>query len=195
MNVSALASSPLSSTGISITIPRKRSGAAEAISSAVFAPSEVPITTACSMPEMVHQRDHLLAEDAHRIAPHVAWAIGFAVAEQVDRDHAVPARREIFGERAVHLLGEQQPMDEDHRAARRRRALRGPPARALLGERRRAAAVFGVGDALVLEAEGGHSALTSIRLSDQARVHTEPGRFRGSPGLDGVPPRPSPVVF
>ena len=49
VNVSALGSSPLSSTGISITIPRNRSGAAEAISSAVLAPSEVPITTACSI--------------------------------------------------------------------------------------------------------------------------------------------------
>ena len=57
-------SSPLSSTGISITMPRRRSGAREAISSAVLAPSEVPITTACSMLEVVHQRDHLLAEDA-----------------------------------------------------------------------------------------------------------------------------------
>ena len=50
MNVRALESSPLSSTGISITIPRKRSGAIEAISSAVLAPNEVPITTACSIP-------------------------------------------------------------------------------------------------------------------------------------------------
>ena len=32
------------------SIPRKRSGAIEAISSAVLAPNEVPITTACSIP-------------------------------------------------------------------------------------------------------------------------------------------------
>ncbi len=49
VNVSALASSPLSSTGISITIPRSRPGASSATSSAVLAPSEVPITTACSI--------------------------------------------------------------------------------------------------------------------------------------------------
>ena len=49
VKASALHSSALSSTGISITIPRSRSGAAEAISSAVLAPSEVPITTACSI--------------------------------------------------------------------------------------------------------------------------------------------------
>ena len=73
--------------------------------------------------QMVHQRDHLLAEEAHRVAPHVARAVGFAVAEQVDRDHAVAARREVFGQRPVHLLGEQQPVDEDQRPRGRRRAL------------------------------------------------------------------------
>ena len=41
-------SSALSSTGISITIPRRRSGASEAASSAVLAPSDVPSTTASS---------------------------------------------------------------------------------------------------------------------------------------------------
>ena len=79
----------MSSTGISITIPRSRSGAVAAISSAVLAPSEVPITTASLDLQVVHQRHHLLAEGLHRVAPHVARAIGFAVAEQVDRDHAV----------------------------------------------------------------------------------------------------------
>ena len=38
-----------SSTGISITMPRSRSGASEATSSVVFAPSEVPITAASSI--------------------------------------------------------------------------------------------------------------------------------------------------
>ena len=50
VKASAHASSAPSSTGISITMPRSRSGASAAASSAVLAPSEVPITTASSMP-------------------------------------------------------------------------------------------------------------------------------------------------
>ena len=48
VKASAQPSSALSSTGISITIPRRRSGASEAASSVVLAPSEVPSTTASS---------------------------------------------------------------------------------------------------------------------------------------------------
>ena len=48
VNASAQPSSALSSTGISITMPRSRSGASAAASSAVLAPSEVPSTTASS---------------------------------------------------------------------------------------------------------------------------------------------------
>ena len=48
-----------SSTGISITIPRTRSGACAAASSATFAPSDVPRTTASGSSEVVEQRDHL----------------------------------------------------------------------------------------------------------------------------------------
>lgn len=49
VNAIAQPSSALSSTGISISIPRTRSGAAETTSSVVLAPSEVPPTTARSM--------------------------------------------------------------------------------------------------------------------------------------------------
>ena len=48
VKASAQPSSALSSTGISTTMPRRRSGASAAASSAVFAPSEVPRTTASS---------------------------------------------------------------------------------------------------------------------------------------------------
>ncbi len=48
VKASAQPSSAWSSTGISITIPRRRSGASEAASSVVLAPSEVPSTTASS---------------------------------------------------------------------------------------------------------------------------------------------------
>jgi hypothetical protein len=48
VNASAHASSAPSSTGISMTMPRSRSGAKADASSAVLAPSEVPSTTASS---------------------------------------------------------------------------------------------------------------------------------------------------
>ena len=50
VNATAQASSALSSTGISITMPRSRSGASDATSSVAFAPSDVPPTTASSNP-------------------------------------------------------------------------------------------------------------------------------------------------
>ena len=49
------------------------------------------------------------------------------------RDHAVAARGEVFGQRPVHLLGEQQPVDEDQRPRR-------PPARFAVRPARAAAA-------------------------------------------------------
>ena len=49
VNASAQASSAESSTGISMTMPRRRSGAKAAASSAVLAPSDVPSTTASSI--------------------------------------------------------------------------------------------------------------------------------------------------
>ena len=50
VNATAHASSALSSTGISTTMPRSRSGASDATSSVALAPSEVPPTTASSTP-------------------------------------------------------------------------------------------------------------------------------------------------
>src|ERR1039458_4516592 len=79
-------------------------------------------------------------------------------------------------------------MDEDHRPARRRGALRGPSARALYGHRRRATAVFGVGDAAVLQAEGGHRAPTLPGSRDA--THTSPGVSVDRPGSVGTPPGP-----
>ena len=48
VNTAAHAGIALSRTGISMIIPRRRSGASEATSSVMFAPSEVPPTTASS---------------------------------------------------------------------------------------------------------------------------------------------------
>ena len=50
VNASAQASSAPSSTGISMIMPRSRSGARADASSAVLAPSDVPSTTASSIP-------------------------------------------------------------------------------------------------------------------------------------------------
>ena len=61
MNAIAHASSALSSTGISITIPRTRCGASEATSSVVFAPSDVPPIDGLVELEVVEQRDDLAA--------------------------------------------------------------------------------------------------------------------------------------
>ena len=80
--------------------------------------------------EVIHQRDDLVGEEAHRVAPHVARALGFAVAEEVDGDDAVAERGEVARERAVHLLGEQQPVDQDQRPRGGGRRTRGAPAAA-----------------------------------------------------------------
>ena len=49
VKATAQPSSAWSSTGISTTMPRSRSGASDATSSVAFAPSDVPITTACGI--------------------------------------------------------------------------------------------------------------------------------------------------
>ena len=67
----ATPSSALSSTGISTTMPRTRSGAAPRRLSATFAPSDVPAITASSTLEVVEQGHDLLGELRHRVAPHV----------------------------------------------------------------------------------------------------------------------------
>ena len=106
--------------------------------------------------QVVQQRDYLLCEELHRVAPHVARAVRLAVPEEIDREHVVAARREIFGERAVHLPGEQQSVDQDYRPCARGRAARGAPAIAALREDRRTAAELLVDDPLSLELERGH---------------------------------------
>ena len=59
VNASAQPISAWSSTGISITIPRRRSGARAAASSATLAPSEVPDHDRLGLVEVVEQRDDL----------------------------------------------------------------------------------------------------------------------------------------
>ena len=117
MNARAQPSSALSSTGISISIPRRRSGAAAATSSETFAPSDVPPITASPQIELVHEAEHLLAEERHGVAPHVARPVGIAVTQQVEGDDPVSTLGQFFGERLVHVTVEQQPVDQDHGAA------------------------------------------------------------------------------
>jgi hypothetical protein len=65
---------------------------------------------------MVDERDRLLAERRHRVAPHVARAIGAPVPEEVERHHAVAALGQRAGERLVHPLVQEQPVEEHGRA-------------------------------------------------------------------------------
>jgi len=66
--------------------------------------------------EVVEQRDHLLSEEGHRVAGHVLRAVRAPVTEQVQGHHPVAARGQGAGQRTVHLLREQQPVDQHERA-------------------------------------------------------------------------------
>ena len=62
--------------------------------------------------EVVEQRHHLAAELGHRVAPHVGRPVGLAVAEQVERQHAMAALGQRPGERVVHVAAEQQAVQQ-----------------------------------------------------------------------------------
>ena len=94
--------------------------------------------------EVVEQRHDLLAEDGHRVAPHVARAVRVAVAEQVERDHAVAALGQRCARAARASAGcSSRPWSSTQRAAPRRSpCTRGA---ALVGEalrRARSALIF-----------------------------------------------------
>jgi hypothetical protein len=93
--------------------------------------------------EVVHERDHLLPEGAHRIAPHVVRAVRAPVAQQVEQDHPVAAVGQVLGQRLVHARRKQQPGQEDDRA--------------------RPAAVRPVREALALMSEARHGGGKDIR--------------------------------
>ena len=117
VKATAQPSSALSSTGISITMPRRRSGARAAASSVVLAPSDVPITTASGGAQVVEQRHDLAAELGHRVAVHVHRPVRRAVPEQVERDHPMAAIGERARQLGVHPTAEQEPVQE-HRQPR-----------------------------------------------------------------------------
>ena len=112
--------------------------------------------------QVIHQRHYLLGVEGHRVAPHVARAIRGAVAEQVERDRAVAPRGEVFGQRPVHLLREQQTVDQDHRPRVSSRAARGSTAHAAGRQRRGAAAELGVCEPLPFELERRHARTLSV---------------------------------
>ena len=62
---------------------------------------------------MVDHRRELVRERVHRVDAHVRRLVRLAVAEEVDDDHAVPARRDLRGEPVVHAPVHQQPVNED----------------------------------------------------------------------------------
>ena len=116
MNAIAQPSSALSSTGISISMPLTRSGAAAAASSVAFAPSDVPPITACFTPAASSSAIAWRPKMRHAVVPHLGRAVGLAVAEQVEAQHPVAALGERLGERPVHLAREQQAGQQDHDA-------------------------------------------------------------------------------
>ena len=173
VNASALPSSPLSSTGISSTRPAQplgvRGGDLESGVGAERGAHHDRLLDA----EVVHKRDDLARRRSPSSSATCRAAVRAAVAEQVHRDHAVAARGELFGERPVHLLGEQQPVQEDQRAPIRRSAARGPPAPAAARDLSRPSAVLGVGKALAVELEVRHRA--NVLPSHRVRGRSSPG--------------------
>ena len=108
VKAAAQAGIALSSTGISMIIPRSRSGARAATSSVTLAPSEVPPDDGLLELEMVEQRHRLAGELGHRVAAHLIGAVRLAVPEEVERHHAVAVGGQVGGQRRLHLLGEEQ---------------------------------------------------------------------------------------
>ena len=96
----AQASIALSSTGISMTMPRTRSGACDGDLERRVGAQRGAADHRLIELEVVHERQHLLAERAHRVAPHVARAVRAPVAEQVEQDDAVAAVGQRLGQRA-----------------------------------------------------------------------------------------------
>ena len=110
--------------------------------------------------EVIEQGDHLLPEGRHRVARHVARAIRAPVAEQIERHHPVAALGQRARQRPVHLLRQQQRMDQDARA--------------------RTLAIDRVGQPAAFEAEEGHRVSQDSRRA--ARLRQARARARGVPG-------------
>ena len=117
VNAIAQPSSALSSTGISITMPRSRSGASDATSSVTLAPSDVPPTTASSTLEVVEQRDDLLGRTTPSSSATCRggrsdspWPSRSSVID------AVAALGQLARQRLVHALGDSSPWQQDHDA-------------------------------------------------------------------------------
>jgi hypothetical protein len=102
----------LSSTGISITIPRTREGASEATSSVVFAADDRVVEL-----EVIEQGHDLAREDRHRIAPHVAGPVGASMPQQIEGDDPVALVGEVAGKRLVHPARQEQARQEHEAAA------------------------------------------------------------------------------
>ena len=106
------ATSALSSTGISTIRPLTRSGARTATSSETLAPSDVPPIDGLLGPEVVEQRDDLLAERRHRVDQRVGRPVRAAVAEQVEGHHVQALRGQRPGQRLLHPARHQQAVQQ-----------------------------------------------------------------------------------
>ena len=89
VNAAAQAGIALSSTGISMIIPRSRSGAERGHLERDVGPQRGAADDRLLELEVVEQRHRLPGERGHRVAPHLPRPIGGAVAERVERDHPV----------------------------------------------------------------------------------------------------------
>ena len=67
--------------------------------------------------EVIEQPDHLLAEQRHRVAPHVHRPVRLAMPEQVEDDHPVTALGERPRQRLLHLARQQQAGQQHHHIA------------------------------------------------------------------------------
>ena len=100
-----------SRTGISMTIPRSRSGRQRGGLQRDVRAERRPGHDGLVELEVVEQRDDLLAEHRHGVVPHVLRPVGAAVAEQIERDDAVAALGEGARQGLVHPLREEQAVE------------------------------------------------------------------------------------
>ncbi len=112
----AAAGSAHSSTGISMTRPRTRSGAWAATRRLTFPPRETPPTTAWSMSRWSSRATTWSRVGVHPVERCPHGTLGQAVAGQVEQDHPVPPGGEVDGQAAVEVGVEQDPVQEDQDA-------------------------------------------------------------------------------
>ena len=101
-----------SSTGISTSRPRTRSGAWAATWSETLAPSETPADDGLVDPEIVEQGHHVVGVGVDAVGRGVAGLVGPPVPGEVEEDDPVAGGHQVRGQPAVHLAVEEDPVHE-----------------------------------------------------------------------------------